>query len=102
MVRKRPRLFDEFELWRFGIKTTGLFMGTLGFGSLCADYSYWVADLRDEIKAGGVTIFYIYGVWSSSFFGLELVRLKLRHDLAILRWERAHGRQRSRSRATNR
>lgn len=85
---KQPRFFTDFSLGRFLFKASGLFIGLLGAGSAFSDYSSFVSELRDSMKAERWTIFYIYGAWMAAFAIYELVRLKARYDLAVLRYER--------------
>jgi hypothetical protein len=94
LAKQRPRFFSGFDPGRYLLKVTGLFLALLGVGSAFADYSSWVSDLRDRIKAEEGTIFYAYGGWMLVSFAIELVRRKVRHDLAVLRFERAGRRRR--------
>lgn len=94
MAKQRPRFFDGFNLGRFLFKASGLFVALLSAGSIFADYSRWVSDLRDGIKAGRWTIFYAYGAWMTVSFAIELARRKVRHDLAVLRFDRVRRKRR--------
>jgi len=85
---ERPAFFGNFSLGRFLFKASGLYIGLLGAGSAFSDYSKPVSDLRDALKAEKWTVFYAFGAWMAVSVLIELVRRKIRHDLAILRYER--------------
>ncbi|MGA1800172.1 hypothetical protein VH567_15485 [Sphingomonas sp. 4RDLI-65] len=87
-MAKKPQFFNSFVLSRFLFKVSALYVGMLSVGSAFSDYSQFVSDLRDALKAERWTVFYIYGFWVAAFFALELVRRKVRYDLDVLRYER--------------
>lgn len=81
------KFFEGFSFARFFIKSIGLFLAILGAGSAFADWSSWVTELRDAVRDEKYGIFVVFLVWEGLFFLYELLRLKLRYDLAHARWE---------------
>lgn len=80
-----PRFFAGFNPTTYAIKSVGLFLAILGAGSAFADWSAWVSEIRDDVKGGGFTVFYLFLFWEVAWFAFEMVRLKLRYDLAVVR-----------------
>ncbi len=81
------KFFEGFSFARFLIKSIGLFLAFLGAASAFADWSLWVTELRDAVRGERFAIFVVFLTWEGLFFVYELLRLKLRHDLAHARWE---------------
>ena len=51
------KFFEGFSFARFLTKTIGLFIAILGAGSAFADWSLWLAELRDAVRDEKYAIF---------------------------------------------
>lgn len=83
----KRKFFEGFSFKRFLVKSNGVFFAVLGGGSALADWSYWATDMREAVRSHKSAIFVTYAVWEGLFFAYEMLRLKLRQDLAHARWE---------------
>ena len=81
------------------MKSNGIFFAFLGGLAAFADWSFWAEELQEAVRAEKIAIFVVYAFWEVLFLAYELLRLKLRYDLAQARREnraRRVGRRRPR------
>lgn len=83
----RHAFFNSFSFERFFIKSNGLFFLAIGGISTAADWSKLLKDLQDSVAGQNFAIVKAYFIWESLFFGYEMLRLKLRRDIALAKWE---------------
>ena len=94
MAKEPPKFFAGFSFGRFVFKAVGLFFAFLAGGSAIADWSNWGNALRDAVRKQPHGIAIVFGVWMLAFFAYEVLRLKLRYDLAQARLENRRARRR--------
>jgi len=85
--------FKGFSPWRFFIKATGFFIiGIMGGGVAIAEWSPEVRSLKEYVLHTPGLAFKIYGAYILGLFSIELLKLKVRRDLAELQWQRRRSR----------
>lgn len=79
---------------RFAIKSSGIFVAFIGSVSAIADWSDLVTQIRDGVSHSSFGIFYAYLIWEALWLAYEMLRLKIKYDLAAARWENRQKRRR--------
>jgi hypothetical protein len=91
LSRREPkferRLFHGFSLWRYFAKWFGLFVFMLGVGTAFSDWSFRIKAVRDSVSRDGTMVFEALFFWMVLGLIFEILRLKLKRDIAQVRWE---------------